>query len=309
MQNIWLHLCPSLSQPAPASKTAKQGDHNMLSLSSTVEGERKSQHKETQHGNFKRFNFPAHGPAVDECQTAPLPDKRIQQSWRFPQGISYHLIILPWLHCPASHISGGSCSHLEGSTALLHTENTHYHWTGIELAEPQMSALTRHRLPLHSMKKVKYPPQWQFTNLKHLRNRTNHQGQCSLQVPSSSLTLLLITRARLKTNRPCLFCSSSFSPRTERIYRFTRSPLSYCSFPGGCSPTYSVFFALTGLPYWIQNHTETSYVGTYAHLDISGSSETLEAAMHPNSLYLVPQHHWWPAMWAIAGAEFPSYCS
>lgn len=122
---------------APPSQPAKGGDLNMLSLLATVEGERQSQHRETQHGNFKRFNFSAHGPAVDECQTAPLPDKRILQSWRFPQGKSYHLIILACLHCPASHVGRGSCSHPKGSTAPLHTENTHYHRTGIELTELQ----------------------------------------------------------------------------------------------------------------------------------------------------------------------------
>lgn len=40
----------------------------MFSLLSTVEEERRSQHKETQHSNFKRFNFSAHGPAMDERQ-------------------------------------------------------------------------------------------------------------------------------------------------------------------------------------------------------------------------------------------------
>jgi len=74
------YLATPLSQPAPAAESAKQGIHNVHSLLSTVEGERKLQCKETQHSNFKRFNFSAHGPAVDECQTAPFPDKRNQQS-------------------------------------------------------------------------------------------------------------------------------------------------------------------------------------------------------------------------------------
>ena len=143
-RNIWLHLCPSLPQPPSLRNKETTTCSPFCPL---WKGKRKSQHNETQHGNFKRFNFSAHGPAMDECQTAPLPDKRIQQSWRFPQGKSYHFIILACLHCPASHNCRSSCSHLKGSTALLHTENTHYHQTGTELNKLQTPALNQASSP------------------------------------------------------------------------------------------------------------------------------------------------------------------
>lgn len=109
------YLTAPLSRPAPTLH--KQG--NSFFPPPLWKEKKKSQNKETQHSNFKRFKFSAYGPGMDGCQTAPLLDKGIQQSWRFPEGKSYHLIILACVYCPAFLNSRGSCSHLKGSIALV----------------------------------------------------------------------------------------------------------------------------------------------------------------------------------------------
>lgn len=143
-----------------------------------MEEERKPQHKETQHSNFKRFNFSAHGPAMDECQTAPLPDRRVQQSWRFPQGKLYHLIIPTRLLCPAPHSSRGSWVTWRAAPPWC-THRKHFpgqgwrHWAAA-------SALNQAPPPCAVSEGRQTPPEGQFTSLRYPWHRMNHQGNAQL---------------------------------------------------------------------------------------------------------------------------------
>lgn len=139
-------------------------------------------------------------------------------------------------------------SHLEGSTALVHTQKT-LPWPGMETlscsicSEPGTTSLCSEWRKANSSRRAIHQPKVPMA-------QDEPSGKCStLSLPQTGLNL---------TDCSFVCILVPLFPRTEQIYCFTRSPWSYCSFPGGCSPTYSVLFALTALPDRIQTHTRTS---------------------------------------------------
>lgn len=178
--NIWLYLCPSLPQPPSLLNKETRTCSPFCPL---WKGKENPSTKKPSTVIWRGLTFQLMDQLWMNARQLLSQTREFSRAKGFLRGNRVYLMILACLHCPASHNSRGSCSHLKGSTALLHTEKTHYHWTGIELTKLQTSALNQASSPSTVNKERQTPPKWQCTNLKYLRNRTNPQEKCSLDLP------------------------------------------------------------------------------------------------------------------------------